>query len=69
MQPKKPKDNIVVKPVSKLGHASDSKGHNLFKPEGKQETEMYNPFEPTVEPVVETNPRGLKKKLKKKRKS
>lgn len=65
VQTKKPKDNALTQPVNKLLNTSSGRG--LYRPEDKKESEMYNPFEPTSEPVE--LPRSKDQKLKKKRKS
>ncbi len=67
---KKPKESASVlgKPGNKVGQHESTKA--LYKPTEKQESEMYNPFEPTLEPseIKEAKPKAPPKP-KKKRKS
>ena len=65
VQTKKAKDNVLPQYGSKVMGSSSSK--SLFKAQEKEESEMYNPFEPTMEPAE--SHRKQEKKLKKKRKS
>ena len=66
VQAKKPKANALTQPGNKfVGSTTSSK--DLFKPEDKGESELYNPFEPTIEQVE--LPSKQEKKTKKKRKS
>eukprot|EP00794_Sanderia_malayensis_P003420 gene3420-3911_t len=75
---KKPKENALTKPPSS-GHRPGPGGHHhqydstnpreLYKPIEPQESEMYNPFEPTLEPAeIQAKPK-CPVKPKKKRKS
>lgn len=65
VQVKKPKDNVLAKHGGKLTGLSTSK--DLFKSQEKTESEMYNPFEPTSEPVeAQSKPQ---KKTRRKKKS
>lgn len=63
VQARKPKENVL----SQHKVLSSSSSNGLFKPDDKKESELYNPFEPTTEPVEIS--RNKDKKIKKKRKS
>ena len=64
---KKPKENVLAQPGNKVTGLSSSSSKGLFKSQEKQESEMYNPFEPTMEPVESHSRQD--RKIKKKRKS
>eukprot|EP00795_Rhopilema_esculentum_P014288 gene14288-5323_t len=66
MQTKKPKEKVLPQLGNKLVASSQSRS-DLFKPEQSKESEMYNPFEPTTEPIQAHKKQD--KKPKKKRKS
>lgn len=70
VQAKKPKENVLSKPATTKLSGIVSQSKELFKPDEPKESEMYNPFEPTTEPLEEPRPKADKgQKSKKKRKS